>query len=308
MLTAELGGMTQSAQHLGMTQSAVSQTISKLETALNTRLFDRTIRPLALTPGGKLLFRDGTHLLANAKSLVREVRDGSEQPFDSITIAMAESLANHLTAPLLQSLGSRTRRWQIRSGISMLQQLEFQARKLDMLITGSSQLHDVDGVEHHPIMDEGFLLIAPIAWQDEIDPIERLAGRPFVRYSLLSAMGQRIERQAARLRLDLPNCIEVDSTFQQMTVVASGIGWSISTPLCVASHPDLWPALAIHPMTRAGFRRSVQLVARRGEFGDLPREVAAQARQMLSEGRVAQLCERHPWVNGLLRWADHRNG
>jgi DNA-binding transcriptional LysR family regulator len=36
-LTAELGGMTQSALHLGMTQSAVSQTISKLEAALNTR-------------------------------------------------------------------------------------------------------------------------------------------------------------------------------------------------------------------------------------------------------------------------------
>ena len=47
MLTAELGGMTQSAKHLGVTQSAVSQIIAKLEAGLGTSLFDRSLRPLA---------------------------------------------------------------------------------------------------------------------------------------------------------------------------------------------------------------------------------------------------------------------
>ena len=84
MLTAELGGMTQSALHLGMTQSADSQTISKLETALGARLFDRTMRPLALTPSGKLLLQDGTRLLAAAKSLAIEVREGSQRPVDCV--------------------------------------------------------------------------------------------------------------------------------------------------------------------------------------------------------------------------------
>ena len=71
ILTSELGGMTQSARHLGMTQSAVSQIISKLEMALNTRLFDRTMRPLALTPAGKLLRREGAELVAAARMLAR---------------------------------------------------------------------------------------------------------------------------------------------------------------------------------------------------------------------------------------------
>jgi DNA-binding transcriptional LysR family regulator len=300
MLTAELGGMTQSAKHLGMTQSAVSQTISKLENALNARLFDRTMRPMALTPNGKLLFREGSRLLATAKGLVREVREGSAHPFDSVTIAMAESLANHLTAPLIQSLGDRAARWQMRSGISMLQHHEFVARKLDMLITGSSQLTDIETVEHHPIMEEGFILLVPKPWSAEADPIEHLAPRRFIRYSLLSAMGQRVERQVARLRLNLPNSIEVDSTMQQLTAVASGIGWSISTPLCVASHPDLWSAFDIRPMTRAVFRRSVQLVARRGEFGDLPREIAVEARRILRGGLMERFCKAYPWVTGQL--------
>ncbi len=302
MLTAELGGMTQSGQHLGMTQSAVSQTISKLETALGTKLFDRTMRPLALTPSGKLLLQDGTRLLSAAKSLALEVREGSQRPVDCITIAMAESLANHLTAPLLLGLGGRALRWQLRSGISLLQHHDFLARKIDMLLTGSSQLEDSNEVDHFPIMTEEFILIAPGQYAGPIDPIEALLDMPFIRFSLLSAMGQRIDRQVSRMRLNLANSVELDSTEQQMTAVAAGVGWSITTPLCLASHLDLLPKLRVAPITRAQFRRTIHLVARRGEFGTLPRDIATLAAHSLRRSRLATLERELPWLSGVLGW------
>ena len=303
MLTAELGGMTQSGQHLGMTQSAVSQTISKLETALGTRLFDRTMRPLALTPSGKLLLQDGTRLLAAAKSLAIEVREGSQRPVDCVTIAMAESLANHLTAPLLLGLGERALRWQLRSGISLLQHHEFLSRKIDMMITGSSQLEDSEGVDHFPIMTEEFILVAPASHAGPIDPIEALSDLPFIRFSLLSAMGQRIERQVARMRLSLPNTVELDSTGQQMSAVAAGVGWSITTPLCLASHLDLLPRLRVAPITRAQFRRTIHVVARKGEFKNLPRDIALLAGQSLRRSRLTTLARELPWLDGVLGWS-----
>jgi DNA-binding transcriptional LysR family regulator len=301
MLTAELGGMTQTARHLGMTQSAVSQTISKLEAALNVRLFDRAMRPLALTPSGKLLLRDGSHLIAAAKGLAREVREGSERAVDCVTIAMAESIANHLTAPLLKSMGKRALQWKLRSGISLLQHHEFLARKLDMLITGSSQLEDVDQVEHFPIMTEEFIVVAPADHPGPLDPIA-LSSAPFIRYSLLSAMGQRIERQVTRLRLNLENGVEVDSTMQQLSAVAAGVGWSITTPLCLASHIDLLPELKVAPMHRAQFRRHIQLIARRGEFGALPRDIAELSRQALKQSRLQRLSVELPWLESVLHW------
>jgi len=302
MLTAERGGMTQSGLHLGMTQSAVSQTISKLETALGTKLFDRTMRPLALTPSGKLLLQEGTRLLAAAKSLAIEVREGSQRPVDCITIAMAESLANHLTAPLLLGLGDRALRWQLRSGISLLQHHEFLSRKIDMLITGSSQLENSDDVDHFPIMTEAFILIAPANYTGPLDPLESLAGLPFIRFSLLSAMGQRIDRQVARMRLNLPNTVELDSTGQQMSSVAAGIGWSITTPLCLASHLDLLPKLRVAPILRAQFRRTIQVVARRGEFGLLPRDIATFTAQSLRRSRLTDLTRLLPWLDAALIW------
>jgi DNA-binding transcriptional LysR family regulator len=308
MLTAELGGMTQSGQHLGMTQSAVSQTIFKLEAALGVKLFDRTMRPLALTPSGKLLLQDGAKLLSAARSLAIEVREGSQRPVDCVTIALAESLANHLTAPLLLGLGARALRWQLRSGISLLQHHEFLTRKIDMLITGSSQLEDSVDVDHFPIMTEDFILIAPADHPGPLEPLDTLAGLPFIRFSLLSAMGQKIERQLSRMRVVLPNVVEVDSTEQQVSTVAAGFGWSITTPLCLASHIDLLPKLRVAPITRAQFRRTVHLVARRGEFGMLPRDLAILAQQSLRSSRLVDLTQAIPWLENAVGWPGVTGG
>lgn len=302
ILTSELGGMTQSARHLGMTQSAVSQIISKLEQALNTRLFDRTMRPLALTPAGKLLRREGGELVAAARMLAREVGEKSSQTADCVVVAMAESIANHLTAPLLRALGPRAQQWQMRSGISLVQHREFLARSIDMLITGSSQLENVDEIEHHPIMEEPFVIVAPAACADVADVMETLVRLPFVRYSLLSAMGQRIERQLARMKLRIPNVIEVDSTHQQLSSVVALGGWSIATPLCLASQIELLPALTVLPMSRGSFRRRIQLLARKGEFGELPRDMARQAATILRGGKVESLIGMFPWIAGAMTW------
>src|SRR5258706_4386118 len=138
VLTVDLGGMTMSAQQLRVTQSAVSQTITRLEQGIGAPLFDRSLRPLGLTPAGRALYERAKRLLASARTMFDEVREGAEQPIDQITVGMSESLATLLTAPLLQRHGMRVDRWRIRSGISLNQQSDFLARRCDLLITGSN--------------------------------------------------------------------------------------------------------------------------------------------------------------------------
>jgi len=171
-----------------------------------------------------------------------------------------------------------------------------------MLITGSSQLENSDDVDHFPIMTEEFILIAPGNHIGPLDPIDSLLSLPFIRFSLLSAMGQRIDRQVARMRLNLPNTVELDSTEQQMSAVAAGVGWSITTPLCLASHLDILPRLRVAPIVRAQFRRTIQVVARRGEFGLLPRDIATFAAQTLRRSRLTDLARELPWLDAILSW------
>jgi len=305
LLTVELGGMTQSANLLGQTQSAVSQTIAKLESALGATLFDRSLRPLALTREGKALFEHGSRLLVSAKGLVSELRDGARLPVQSITIAMAESMANQLTAPLLTQLGDRAAYWRIISAISQTQHEEFLLRKFDMLITGNSTFEDVPGLQHLPILHEGFILLLPRTYTGPVNPIEAVQDMPFIRYSLQSGMGQRIERQAARMRLRLSNFVEVDSTFQQLTTVAAGLGWSITSPLCVLPHLTMLDQLRLEPMPRAQFFRQFQLVARDEDLGHLAGDVAALARRTLRDVAFAPLVSRYHWIEQMIEFPEH---
>ncbi len=74
----ETQNLTQAANHLNRTQSAISVQIRKLEEALGTRLFARQPRGMKLT-------EDGHRLLPEARRLVRDVDRVSRLFSDSLT-------------------------------------------------------------------------------------------------------------------------------------------------------------------------------------------------------------------------------
>ena len=304
VMTVELGGMSQCAAHLQVTQSAVSQTIAKLEAGIGASLFDRTMRPLGLTASGKSLFARGQKLIAHARLAYDEVREGANLPISSITVAMSFSLANQLTAPILHSLGSRADRWNIRSGISMEHQGEFLARDIDMLVTGSFNLEHRDTVELHPVFEESFILVFPKDFREPLDLVGLPSSLPFIRFSRLTGTGQQIERQIVRMKLKLPQMVEVESSHQQLGLVAAGLGWTITTPICLAAVPELLPHLRPEPMTRGRFARQVQVVARAGELGDIPKLTASVCQRVLREKTFASVTTEYPWIEEQLRWPN----
>lgn len=308
VLSVELGGMTIAAQHLRVTQSAVSQTIAKLEHGLGAPLFDRSLRPMALTTTGKALFERGQALLANARLIYDEVRQGADLPIGEVTIGMSESLAVQLTAPLLRGYGDRVSRWKISSGISAVQHEDFLARRYDMLVTGSNRLEPMEGIDHHSIVVDPFVLIFPADYRGPIATLDVITALPFIRYSLGSGMGQRIERQLARMKARLPNVIEVDMTHQQLSTVAQGLGWSITSLLCIAAQPALMAALRVEPIPDAPFARRVQIVSRSGELGSLPQDMATLARDVLRRETFPPIVEAYPWVAEQIEWPKARVG
>ena len=302
VMAAELGGMSQCAAHLQVTQSAVSQTIAKLEMGIGAPLFDRTMRPLGLTASGKSLFARGQKLIAQARLVYDDVREGANLPISSITVAMSFSLANQLTAPILRGLGPRADRWNIRSGISMEHQGEFLSRDIDMLVTGSFNLEHRDTVSLHPMFAESFILVFPKEFRGPSDLAGLPSSLPFIRFSRLTGMGQQIERQIVRMKLNLPQMVEVESSHQQLALVAAGIGWTITTPVCLAAVPELLPQLRAEPMARGRFSRAVQVVARINELGDIPSQTAALCQQILQEKTFPPLIAEYPWMAQQLVW------
>src|SRR3546814_8539270 len=101
---------------------------------------------------------------------------------------------------------------------------------------------------------------------------------PFVRYSLRSAIGRQIEGQLNRLRLNVPIDAEFDTASSQLSAVGDGMGWSLSTPLCLLQEVRQLDRLRVEPLPRDRFTRPISLVARRGDLGATPEVLAAANR------------------------------
>jgi DNA-binding transcriptional LysR family regulator len=64
----ERGSFAGAAEDMGLSPSAVSKLVTRLELRLGVRLINRTTRRLALTPEGDLRQRDLTHVLRDQLS------------------------------------------------------------------------------------------------------------------------------------------------------------------------------------------------------------------------------------------------
>ena len=69
LAVCDLGGMAVAARQLGITQPSVSQVIAELEARLGGTLFDRRVRPIALTQSGVVLRQRASMLLAEAREI-----------------------------------------------------------------------------------------------------------------------------------------------------------------------------------------------------------------------------------------------
>jgi DNA-binding transcriptional LysR family regulator len=303
VMVAEAGGMTSAAKQLGLTQSSVSQIVGNLEEALGSDLFDRSVRPLALTAAGTTLYERGRAMLAEAGDLYRDLREREVTQLSSLTLAMAESLANSVGPQLVAEQRGLAKRWRIWAGISPDNHAALMNHTVDAVVTTTDELDGVEGLESHPIVTEPFILVFPASYDGPAEPLEALAAMPFVRYSLRSAIGRQIEGQLNRLRLNVPIHAEFDTAISQLGAVADGMGWSMTTPLCLLQEAGRLDRLRIEPLKRGRFSRPISLVARRGDLGVTAEVLAAALRDILRR-RLPALYADLPWLKDAMVWPE----
>ncbi len=302
VLVADTGGMTQAAKRLDMTQSSVSQIISHLEEAIGTPLFDRSVRPMALTPAGATLYEKGREILAQVTDIFANIVENSEASVPCLTIGMAESVANTVGWALVREHSKLARRWRIWAGISPDQNAALLEHAVDLIVTTSDELDPLENLEHHLVLTEPFVLALPASYQESIEEISQLRGLPFIRYSLRSSIGRQIEGHINRLDLNLPMGMEFDTATSQIAAVAEGMGWSITTPMCLIQERVRLPQLRIEPLRQGAFSRTIKVVARAGDFGRIPATIAATCSRLLRMQSFPPLLADYPWLNDLVSW------
>ncbi|MBE9640293.1 LysR family transcriptional regulator [Salipiger mangrovisoli] len=98
---AEEGSFTKAATRLGISQSALSQIVRRLEDRLGLRLLARTTRSVAPTPAGDRLVRRLGPLLREIDSDLAELSEFRDTPTGNIRITSVEHAAKTILIPAL---------------------------------------------------------------------------------------------------------------------------------------------------------------------------------------------------------------
>lgn len=100
---AQAGSFSAAARELGLTPSAVSRRVSRLETALGVRLLQRSTRQLRLTEAGQEALDRGEAMIAAAQASLRVAESHTLGPRGLVRLSAPKALARQVLQPHLLS-------------------------------------------------------------------------------------------------------------------------------------------------------------------------------------------------------------
>ena len=296
----EAASVSGAARLLGFSQAAVSQRIKQLEAAMSTELLDRSTRPARPTPAGELLFEHAARLLAQAGDMTESVRNLSRAKRNIVRFGCVDSFAGTLGPTLIHGLSGASRQIRLWSGITPVLDKQLEDRQLDLVVTTSASAGKPT-IRKYSLFSEPYVLIVPRSMSmDRIDTLKELGQRAqFIRYSARSFIGAEIDRLVESHGVMIERTYEFDNTDPLLSLVTAGLGFGISTPLCIWQSRHFLDQLRVLPLApflgaaRAddpALSRTLYLAARQQEVGKLPseaREVILMAMERLIQKELA---------------------
>ena len=224
---ARKGSFAAAAQHLGLTQAAVSLQIKGLEEELGVELFDRSGRRPRLNAAGRVALEQAEEILALYDELKVRLSPEGGLP-GSLVLGVIPSA---LTGPVPRALAALKNRYpqiqvRIRSGISDALAPRVEDGELDAAFISEPPYAIPSHCEWRPYDEEPFYVVGPpgmtgaddAAWFREL---------PFVRFDKTAWTGAMVQGQIMARGIRPRDVIEVDSIEAVLSLVAEGLGVAV---------------------------------------------------------------------------------
>ena len=293
----EAASVTRAAQGMGVSPSSVSQQLSSLESALGTKLIQRSARHFQLTKSGAIFLEAAKQLLDNVGAVKAKLVMADQAPPMTLKIASLEELDATVTASWLVRLTNTFPNisFSLTSGASHENHSALSTRAVDMTLAVDT-VSKVDWVEQHPILRDPFILVtarglAPTAISD----------KPFIRYSSDLQIGRQIEAQLRRTGLHPHRSFEFTTNQALFAMISELGGWGITTALAFLGTPLATDIVDAHPVPLPQFSRTLALHVRVDALGELPKIIAEEMRGQIETTILPQAKDRLSFVGGGFR-------
>lgn len=276
---ARTGSFTRAAVEEGVAQPSLSQQVSRLEAALQAKLFDRLGRSVRLTEYGRALLPQATEILRQvngARTSIESLRRGVQ---GHLAVGCIPTIAPYYLAPRLGQFAARYPDVELRLVEAVTSKLVelLQAGELDIAVVGLPV--------RSPDLLCSELFREPICLA--VSQRHRLASRPVVKIAelreekiLLLREGHCFRKDALavchRARAQSYSMFETDQFSSVLPLVAAGFGISLVPAMVARSSTEC----RFLPLEREGHRRVGYVRARRHVGGPAQSAFVGWLREM----------------------------
>lgn len=264
---AQRGSFTNAAQHLGMSKSAVSQHISRLEDQVGVQLLSRNTRGMALTTNGARLLSRSELLKDQVDLAFQELSSADQTPSGMFSVTFPHLLEKGVVTPALGQLCKEFPQIEIRVLITD-EPLDLINDKLDVAIYGG-ELSD-SGYRALPVGKVSEIFCASPTYVQKFgspETVAELTQHRWISASWQNAL-QSIYSNKRGLTSDRPkqttlmhrfaesnnlSCVmsmaQQDMGYVLLPEIASQslIGQGLMVQIMKRFHGEIWPFYFVHP-------------------------------------------------------------
>ncbi|HEY9134107.1 MAG TPA: LysR family transcriptional regulator [Dyella sp.] len=262
LAVAELRHFRRAADHLYLTQPAVSRQIADLESELEVKLFDRNTREVVPTEAGRYLQSAIERVLDELEEVLTHVHSESERRHGKVRVATVPTLSAHLMPRCIAACMERYP--------ELVVQMHDQAQALVLESVRGGEVDfgvtvepaDTEAFDSETIMHDAFVLVCrrdhPLAEREQIT-WKKLKGQPLILLDYASGSRRLIDQLLSRHDVDATVVQQTGHTQTAFSMVDAGLGITITPALSINHMPVSLTALTLAPVAR----RAITLIRRR---------------------------------------------
>lgn len=269
---AELGGFTEAADALSLSQPALTRRIKKLEESLKVPLFERTTRKVILTPAGKLLLPHARALLGYMDNAILSVQELAAHQKGVIKISCIPTATFYFLPEVIRQFNILYPNIRIhiheQATVDCLDSV--MGGETDFGINMSHVLNPL--ITFMPLVEDPFILLCrddhPLAAQTQV-AWNALTAHRLIGVRKASSNRLLIEQEMAKNNQPLEWFYEVRHFSTAVGLVESGLGIAALPRLAIPRHRN--PSLVSIPLVEPIIQRTIGLILR----NDVPLSPAA---------------------------------
>ena len=273
---AERGSFTAASKELGVSQSAVSQTVEKLEEKLGRPLLERGSRPLVLTGAGREVLRCARRFVEEARLMQNSLNLQVNREVKSLRIGLSEVVNGFFSDKLEQFLIPKLQSLEVQTGLIPQILEDFENGLLDIAI--APDISDRPARIRHLILKESYFVVCNNRFCKELRNFEKDAFRgvelPFISYRSNSADRRKAQSFLRRIGLNSTVSYELENTRSVIRAVENGLGWTILPPLNILLGDDT-SLLSVRKIDDPGLKKRLFIATDRPMLKPMVEELEA---------------------------------